>query len=89
MTEFEFEPESLYLITHELPVNYSDSGRRADLCRKRLRKCDTGIDNVPTLQSSSSPKCEGFVVPVCRRHGWCSGHLGIQMSFQPVSDKGL
>ena len=70
----------------------SGSDCRADLCRKDLGKCDTSIDNVPLaiplLQSNSSPKCEGFVVPVCRHHGWCNGHVVIQMSFQPDSDKG-
>ena len=73
------------------PQSGSDCG--ADLCRKGLGKCDRSIDNValaiPIVQSNSSPKCEGFVVPVCRHHGWWNGHVVIQMSFQPVSDKDL
>ena len=55
--QFEFDRKRLYVITHDHP-----GGCRADLCRNGLEKCDTGIDNVPTLQSNASPKCEGFVV---------------------------
>ena len=91
--QFEFEPRRLYVITHDLPVNPEWQRLYADLCRKGLGKCDTSIDNValaiPTLRSNSSPKCEGFVAPVCPHHGWCNGHVVIQMSFQPVSDKDL
>ena len=84
------------VVIHDPPASQTGSdciGRRGQSVQEcqGLGKCDTDIDNVPLaipiLQFNSSAECEDFVVPVYRRHGWCNGHVGIQMTFQLVSDK--